>query len=103
MWVPPEIKDPVLVYAPTRKSVACFGAVSLLTGQFVWSTASVFDAITFGAFLKRLLRHRRRGRRLVVILDNAAYHHAKLLRRWLGVCRRTLTLLFLRPYSPSSP
>jgi hypothetical protein len=28
MWVPPEIKDPILRHAPTRKSVACFGAVS---------------------------------------------------------------------------
>ncbi|MBK8974281.1 MAG: helix-turn-helix domain-containing protein [Hahellaceae bacterium] len=29
MWVPPENKEPVLIHAPTRKSVACFGAVSL--------------------------------------------------------------------------
>jgi hypothetical protein len=35
MWVPPEIKDPILQHASTRKSVACFGAVSLITGQFV--------------------------------------------------------------------
>ena len=26
MWVPPEITDPILRHAPTRKSVACFGA-----------------------------------------------------------------------------
>lgn len=25
MWVPPEDKDPILLHAPTRKSVACFG------------------------------------------------------------------------------
>lgn len=100
MWVPPEIKDPVLVHAPTRKSIACFGAVSLRTGAFVWSTESVFDAVTFGTFLKRLLRHRRHGKRLVVVLDNAAYHHAKLLRPWLRRHRRKLTLMFLPPYSP---
>jgi len=35
MWVPPEIKDPVLLHAPTRTSVACFEAVSLRTGTFV--------------------------------------------------------------------
>jgi integrase/recombinase XerD len=29
MWVPPEDKDPILLHAPTRKSVACFGAVNL--------------------------------------------------------------------------
>jgi hypothetical protein len=36
MWVAPEVRDPVLMHAPTRKSVACFGAVSLSTGRFVW-------------------------------------------------------------------
>src|ERR1700741_2268863 len=29
MWVPPEIKDPVLFHEPTRKSVGYFGAVRL--------------------------------------------------------------------------
>lgn len=100
MWVPSEIKDPVLVHAPTRKSVACFGAVNLRTGAFVWSTAPVFDARTFGQFLKRLLRRHRHGKRLVVVLDNAAHHHAKLLHPWLRRHRRELTLLFLPPYSP---
>jgi hypothetical protein len=33
MWVAPEIHDPVLLHAPTRKSVACFGAVSLSQGD----------------------------------------------------------------------
>jgi hypothetical protein len=52
MWVPPEIKDPVLLHAPTRKSVACFGAVSLHTGTFVRSLCTTFNAATFGTFLE---------------------------------------------------
>ena len=47
MWVPPEFKDPVLEHAPTRKSIACFGAVSLRTGKFVHAMKEVFDAQTF--------------------------------------------------------
>ena len=35
MWVAPEGRDPVLMHAPMRKSLACFGAVSLSTGRFV--------------------------------------------------------------------
>lgn len=100
MWVAPEVKDPILVHAPTRKSVACFGAVSVRSGKLVWATAPKFDALTFSAFLKKLLRHRSRGRRMIVVLDNAAYHHAVLLRPLLGTYRRLLTLLFLPPYSP---
>lgn len=100
MWVPPEIKDPVLLHAPTRKSVACFGAVSVQTGKFICSISPKFDARTFEAFLKKLLRHRPRSRRMVVVLDNARYHHALLLAPLRRKYRRVLTLLFLPPYSP---
>ncbi len=46
MWVLPEVKDPILEHAPTRKSMACFGAVSLSTGKFVHAMKEVFDAQT---------------------------------------------------------
>ena len=100
MWVPPEVKDPVLSHAPTRKSVACFGAVSLRTGKFVRSMCEKFDARTFETFLKKLLRHRSRGKRMVIVLDNARYHHAILLAPLLRKYCKVLTLLFLPPYSP---
>ena len=100
MWVAPEIRDPILRHAPTRKSVACFGAVSLSTGQFVRMMCSVFNAETFLGFLKRLLRHQTRGRRMFVVLDNARYHHALLLAPFLRRYARRLRLLFLPPYSP---
>lgn len=98
MWVPPEIKDPVLLHAPTRKSVACLGAVSLSSGKFVRSMCETFDAVTFETFLKTLLRHRSGDTRMV--LDNARYHHAVLLKPLLRKYRAVLTLLFLPPYSP---
>ena len=100
MWVAPEIKDPVLVHSPTRKSVACFGAVSLRTGKFVWTSAPKFDAVTFDAFLRRLLRQRSKRVRMIIVLDNAKYHHAVLLAPLLRKYRAVLTLLFLPPYSP---
>lgn len=100
MWVPPEDKDPVVIHAPTRKSIACFGAVSLHTGKFVRSISAKFDAQTFEDFLKKLLRHRSRGKKMVIVLDNARYHHAKLLAPWLHQRRQDLALVFLPPYSP---
>lgn len=100
MWVPPEEKDPVLLHAPTRKSVALFGAVNLRTGQLVTQFCSPFNAITFGTFLRTLLRHRSPTRRLVVVLDNARYHHATLLRPYLTERQQVLSLSFLPPYSP---
>lgn len=100
MWVPPEETDPVLLHAPTRKSVALFGAVNLRTGQLVTQFCSPFNAVTFGAFLRTLLRHRSPTRRLIVVLDNARYHHATLLRPLLAARRQVLSLSFLPPYSP---
>ena len=100
MWVPPEIKDPVLLHAPTRKSVACFGAVSLRTATFVRSLCAMFNAATFETVLKTLLRHRSRGTRMVLVLANARYHHAGLLKPLLRTYRAVLALLFLPPYSP---
>lgn len=100
MWIAPEIKDPVLTHAPTRKSIACFGAVSLETGKFAYDLCNTFDAKTFEAFLMLLLRRRTRDKRMVIVLDNARYHHAKLLAPLLHKYRKVLTLLFLPPYSP---
>ncbi len=100
MWVPPEQTDPVLLHAPTRKSVALFGAVNLRHGQLVTQQDPKFNGLTFGHFLRKLLRHRARGRRLVLILDNARYHHARILKPFLREHRQVLRLDYLPPYSP---
>lgn len=102
MWVPPEVKDPVLLHHPTRKSIGYFGAVRIRDGKFVYSREiHRFDADTFFVFLKKLRRlSNRAGRRVVVILDNVRYHHARLHRTWRDKCKKSFTLLFMPPYSP---
>ena len=47
-----------------------------------------------------LLPHRARGRRLVLILDNAPYHHARLLQPFRREHRRVLRFDYLPRYSP---
>ena len=100
MWVPPEDADPIVLHAPTRKSIAVFGAVRIDDGRLVASRDKKFDAMTFLTFLEKLLRHRRKARKMVVVLDNARYHHARLIQPWLKIKRNVLQLLFLPPYSP---
>jgi len=77
MWIPPEDVDPVLLHAPTRKQTAVFGAVCPSDGRFLTMPAETFDAQTFQLFLGQLLRRRRRGRAMVVVVDNARWHHAR--------------------------
>ena len=100
MWVPPEDKDPIVKHAPTRKSISLFGAVYAATGKMVSMTTTVFNAETFLLFLKKLLRSKAKGRKLLVVLDNAKYHHAVMLKPWLERNKTKIELLFLPPYSP---
>ena len=90
MWAPPEDRDPVVFHAPTRKSIACFGAISLRSGKFIHAMSPMFNSATFEAYPRKLLRHRcqcqseiagseiygcrqhrSRGKRMVMVPDNA--------------------------------
>lgn len=100
MWVPPEDTGPVLLHAPTRKSIAVFGAVRVQDGRFVPRYADTFDADSFLAYLGQLLRHRKKGRKMLVTVDNARWHHARQLQPWLDEHKHVMQLDFLPPYSP---
>ncbi len=102
MWIPPEVDDPVLLHHPTRKSVGYFGAVRLRDGKFLFAREpTCFDAMTTWNFLGQLHRcSRRAGHRVVVITDNAKYHHAKLHAEWRAEQEPQFVLSYLPPYSP---
>ena len=100
MWVPPEERDPIVLHAPTRKNIAIMGAVREADGRLLAAQADRFNTESFHAFLVGLVRLHRAGRKIVLVLDNARWHHARKLRAWLHEHRRILTLLFLPPYSP---
>lgn len=102
MWIPPEDKDPVVLHHPTRRTVGYFGAVRLRDGKFVFRREpDKFNAETFFAFLKQLRRVTAPGRRRVVLIsDNAKYHHGQLHKQWREQHSERLALEFLPPYSP---
>lgn len=102
MWIPPEITDPVVLHHPTRKGVGYFGAVRLRDGKlFCHREAGSFNAETYWDFLRRLkARACRSGRRVVMIVDNARYHHARFHKEWREVNSHEFRLYFLPPYSP---
>lgn len=102
MWISPEEKDPVVLHHPTREATGYFGAVRVRDGKFVWQREDdSFNGETFFRFLRKLRRaSRRSGRKVVVVLDNVRYHHAKLHKSWRQAYARSFALLFLPPYSP---
>jgi transposase len=102
MWIAPEQRDPVVRHAPTRKSIGYFGAVRLRDGKLVTMREDeVFDSESFWRFLKLLKRvSRASGKRVVVITDNAKYHHGKLHKAWREQHSASFALDYLPPYSP---
>jgi len=100
MWIPWDVKDPIVFHAPTRKSVGYFGAVRVDDGKLVTMSAHPFNADTFKGFLECLILEYRTGRKMIVVLDNARYHHARCLNEWREENEAVLRLDFLPPYSP---
>jgi transposase len=97
----PEIKSPT-----DRYKISVFGALSG-NGQLITLQNEVFNAQTFQLFLEKLVFEAEVGsnkkgkkRKILLVLDNAKYHHAKLLQPWLEEMKDVLELMFLPPYSP---
>jgi len=97
----PEIKSPV-----ERFKVSIFGAMGM-RGQLITLENETFNAETFRLFLEKLLLQADVGRKkdgkkkkILLVLDNARYHHAKILQSWLEEASDLLELFFLPPYSP---
>lgn len=100
MWIPPEEKDPIVLHAPTKKSISLFGAVQSGTGKLVSMVTPIFNAETFLEFLEMILESKKWGKKIILILDNARYHHAIMLQSWLARNEKKIMLVFLPPYSP---
>lgn len=102
MWIPPEIKEPILIHHPTRSSVGYYGAVRLRDGKFIYKAEwDKFNGETFFSFLKYLRRvSSHSGRKVIIINDNARYHHARMHKTWREKCSEKFELMFLPPYSP---
>jgi transposase len=102
MWIPPEVKDPVVLHHPTRKSIGYFGAVRLRDGKFAYRREEGrFDGQTFFSFLKHLRQiSSHSGRRVVLIIDNVKYHHARLHAPWRERSRKRFVLEYMPTYSP---
>lgn len=100
MWVPPEEKEPIYFQEPNRKKVSLFGSVNTSNGHFVYNLSTIFNAETFLEHLKNIIEQKPKGKKILLILDNARYHHANLIQPWLQENKRNIELLFLPPYSP---
>jgi len=73
--------------------------VNPISGQIVISFAEKGNSATFKKHLKKVIKSSP-DEKLIIVLDNVKYHHAKKLKPFLEQNRERLELMFLPPYSP---
>jgi transposase len=93
----PEIKSPV-----GRHKTGVFGATGK-NGQLITLENGILNARTFKLFLEKLILKAKRGtEKILSVLDNVRYRHAKILKDRSNEVSNVLELFFPPPYSPDS-
>lgn len=82
-----------------HQGVKLIGTLNYETGDIFCVEEEKYDANVFLSFLKKVLNHYPTGK-IVMILDNARIHHAKLIQPFLVAHQDRIQLVFLPPYSP---
>jgi transposase len=75
-------------------------ALNLENGNIVFTNTLTVDAKSTISLLKKIENTNKDKRKIYVILDNARYHHAKIVRKWLNHPNCRIELIFLPPYCP---
>jgi len=93
-------KQPNVISPPGREKTGYFGMVNLKTGRLLTENADKFDQDSFKYFLDTVLSYVKEEEKMIVILDNAKWHHSKRIQAFVQKHYDRLELLFLPPYSP---
>jgi transposase len=98
-WFPRDEK--VAIKATSgRKRLNIHGAFDMETSRLTWVEGERISAETTLSLLEKLEAAYPNKRVIHVFLDNARYHHAKILRPWLERPDCRIRLHFLPPYAP---
>ena len=90
-----EIKSP-----PVREKASFLGAMGADNGHLVTMETDQFDAISFRKFIERLLSRAISDKKILLVLDNAKFHHARVNKDFFIGIQDKLELLFLPAYAP---
>jgi transposase len=76
------------------------GAMGMDNGQLITMKADLFNAVSFRAFVKRIIKCAKTERKILLVLDNARFHHAIANKEFLKSVEDKLKLMHLPAYSP---
>jgi transposase len=89
-----------LIPAPgTPQHLHVFGAYNWRSARVTYTTAQHKNSDTFIAFIEHLLEEYPR-QHLILVMDNASYHHSKTVRAALSLLEDRLLVIWLPKYSP---
>jgi len=92
-------KQRIIKTTGKHRGVKLLATVDYVTGEILWQEEEQYTAVEFLAFLKKVTAAYPKGK-IVMILDNARIHHAKLLKPFFRDLKGRLEFIFLPPYSP---
>jgi len=93
-------KQPIIECKQRKKErQTVFGSYNYENGAIAISFADRGNAGTFKKHLKKVLEIYREAPKIIMVLDNVRYHHARRIEQWLAQ-KPKLEFFFLPPYSP---
>lgn len=98
-WAPEDEKV-ALDQSSGRERLNIHGAVDLETGRTFMRDVLTVDAMSSISLFAMIEAAYPEKRVIHVFIDNARYHHAKLLNEWLAEPGRRIKLHFIPPYCP---
>ena len=98
-WAPKNVA--VAIEQTTgRQRLNIHGAINLETGQTQIIAVETVGAPSLIKLLSEIEGAHAAMRLIHVLLDNASYHHANVVKDWLATAGRKIVLHFLPPYCP---
>ena len=82
-----------------REGQTAMGSYNYETGQMTVGFHNRGDYQSFKRHLKKVLYVYGKHSKIIIVVDNVKFHHAKLLKKWLQKHPK-LELVYLPPYSP---
>ena len=93
-WSKKGVQPQVFCKQRHRERQTDFGSYNYGTGQITVSFADKGNSHTFKKHLRKVLRVYKAAPKIIMVLDNVAYHHAKKISIWLDKHPR-LELFFI--------
>jgi transposase len=89
----------VLCKQRRRERKTAMGSYNFETGQMTVTFHKRGNYQSFKKHLKKILYTYRKHSKIIIVVDNVRFHHAKLLKKWL-LNHPELEIIYLPPYSP---